>query len=103
MRYAIYVDDHAHYADESRRRALGHFDSRGAALAAAKRIVDAYLEQAHEPGMSADALFRSYTTFGKDPFILSDDADCTFSAWDYARERCRQLCGEPQADDARST
>ena len=98
MHYVVYVDDNFHYQDETRRRALGVFGSAQAAIAAAKEVVDAYLEAAREPGITAEALYRSYTTFGKDPFIVTDDPDCTFSAWDYAKERCRELCGpQPRA------
>ena len=44
-------------------------------------------------GMSAQALWEQYTCFGEDPFILSVDVTPVhFSAWDYARERCAQLC-----------
>lgn len=93
MTYAVHVDDNYHYEDEGARRKLGEFASASAAIAAAREVVDAYLEAAHEPGMTANALFRSYTTFGKDPFIVTDDPSCTFSAWDYAKARCRDLCG----------
>jgi hypothetical protein len=46
-----------------------------------------------KPGMSAEALFRAYTMFGEDPVIdaLGPDGK-RFSAWDYARQRCGELC-----------
>ena len=92
MKYVVYVDDNSHYSDESERRTLGDFASAQAAIAAARKVVDAYLEAAHKPRMTADELYRSYTAFGEDPFLVTDDPNCTFSAWDYAKERCRELC-----------
>ena len=34
-----------------------------------------------------------YTQFGEDPYVISDDVGCAFSAWGYARLRCAELCG----------
>jgi hypothetical protein len=56
--------------------------------------VDEYLTDAFKPGMTADALFESYRSFGEDPFVVPDspaDAPVKFSAWDYARQRCSQI------------
>ena len=93
MKYVLRVDDNYYYEDRSKRRKLGEFTSAGAAIAAAREIVDAYLEAAREPGMTAGELYSSHATFGKDSHIVADDPHCTFSAWDYAKERCRELCG----------
>ena len=41
-------------------------------------------------GKSEDLLV-TYVMFGEDPFILTDDPNCKFSARDYARERVREL------------
>ena len=47
-----------------------------------------------KPGIDADALFRLYTTFGEDPTIDAAGPNGErFSAWDYARKRCREMCG----------
>lgn len=92
MKHAVYVDDNFHYADEDKRHKLGEYPTRDEAIAAARKVVDDFLERACEPGMSHDALFQSYTSFGTDPFIVPDDPECRFSAWDYARQRCRALC-----------
>ena len=62
------------------------------AVAAAKKIVDEYLASAYEPGMAAEELNRSYLLFGEDPYIVPRDAGSEFSARDYARERCGELC-----------
>ncbi len=87
--YIVYVNDNFHYMDESERYKLGEFDDCQSAVSACKRIVNEFLEKT--ASVSADDLFGQYTTFGEDPWILSSDADCKFSAWNYARERCREL------------
>ena len=92
LSYTVLVDDNAHYMDESERYKLGEFATAEAALAAARRLVDDELNSHYQPGMAAAELFALYTSFGVDPFIVSDDVDCRFSAWDYARERCQELC-----------
>ena len=91
--YIVYVNDNFHYMDESERYKLGEFDDCQSAVAACKRIVDEFLEKA-DNSVSADDLFKQYTSFGEDPWIQkinSSAPDCTFSAWTYAQERCREL------------
>jgi hypothetical protein len=64
-------------------------------LAACRRIVDRSLEEEYRPGISAQALYDRYVSFGDDPFIVVDDGtdkDAAFSAWSYAKERCRAIC-----------
>ena len=94
MFYIVRVDENARYMDEEARHTLGEYQSADEALAVARRVVDEDLAELFRPGMSAATLFNQYTTFGRDPFIVSDDPACTFSAWDYARARSRELCGE---------
>jgi hypothetical protein len=96
-RYKVLVDDNFHYQDPDERREAGTYESIEQALAACRAIVDRWLAEKHRPGISAAALFDRYTSFGEDPFIEAlDGADeaATFSAWGYAKERCRALCGE---------
>ena len=90
MTFKVLVDDNFHYMDESHRGSLGDLETAEAAVTAAKAIVDQYLNSAHTPGMTADALLPSYRMFGEDPFIVGADVD--FSAWEYARARCREIC-----------
>jgi hypothetical protein len=42
--------------------------------------------------MSSAELFDQYVSFGEDPFIRGGAPN--FSAWDYARQRCKALCGD---------
>jgi hypothetical protein len=93
MSYRVLVDDNSHYMDEAERYELGVFASLDAAVAAAQAVVDAYLRSAYKPRMSAQALFKSYTAFGEDPFIIAPDQErVAFSAWEYAKHRCDALC-----------
>jgi hypothetical protein len=92
-RYTVMVDDNFHYQDEEHRREHGAFDTLDAAIAACRAIVDRSLAESYRDGLTAEELFRQYTSFGEDPYVVGDGAQVPFSAWDYARERCAALCG----------
>ena len=87
-KYTVYVDDNFHYMDESERYKHGEFDDCAAAIGACQQIVDEFLPA--NCGKPEDLLV-TYLMFGDDPFILTDDPHCKFSARDYARERVRVL------------
>jgi hypothetical protein len=91
MTYTIHVDDNYHYMDADARYTLGEFPTWEDAVKAARHIVDEYLSSAYKPGMSAEDLYRSYTSFGEDPFIIGP-GDEKFSAWEYAKTRCSAMC-----------
>lgn len=91
MPYKVMVDDNFHFGREDERYEHGVFSSAEEAIAACKRIVDEDLKNSFRPGMPEAEL---YTMFGDDPFVMPiDKADrsITFSAWDYAKERCKVL------------
>ncbi len=94
--FELFVDDNYHYMDEESRYSCGSFASYNEALAKAKAIVDEFLEQFHQPGMTSKELFEGYTGFGEDPFIVPAGKP-DFSAWDYARARCLELCRDEDA------
>jgi hypothetical protein len=92
-KYTVYVDDNFHYMDESERFKKGDYATLDEAIAACKRMVDEFLSDAVEPGVTAAERYAQYTGFGPDPFIVTDDPDAgspPFSAWNYAKERCEQ-------------
>jgi hypothetical protein len=95
-KYKVMVDDNFHYMSERERFQAGEYGRCEEATAECKRIVDSFLERAHKEGMTAEELMKSYMSFGEDPFIISDDADCVFSAWNYAKQRCAELCQRGQ-------
>lgn len=96
-RYTVYVDDNFHYMDESERYKLGEFDDCQSAVAACKQIVDEFLNTCG-PRTDADEMFKQYTGFGEDPWVSSDDPECKFSAWEYARARTRELAQGPEKE-----
>jgi hypothetical protein len=97
-RYRVMVDDNFHYQDSDERREHGTYETVEEARAVCRALIDQALTKAYKPGTSAEALYSDYMSFGDDPFILvidgADDA-AAFSAWSYAKERCRAICGEP--------
>ncbi|MBI3652389.1 MAG: hypothetical protein HY231_15310 [Acidobacteria bacterium] len=93
-KYQVFVDDNFHYLDDSERYRLGTFDDCQSAIEKCKEIVDRTLLDSYRKGISAEKLFSSYTAFGEDPWISSADSDCTFSAWSYAKQRCKEICGD---------
>jgi len=95
MAYLVRVDDNYHYQDDAERYTKGTFATADEAIAAAKKIVDDYLDSAHKEGMKADSLLSSCKMFGEDPFIIATAPDeaVEFSAWKYAEARCKALCG----------
>jgi hypothetical protein len=103
MKYQIFIDDNFHYMDESERDEGNSFDSAEEAIIEAKKIVDRSLRwermQAKAPD-DAEELYDRYTDFGDDPFIRSGDPDCKFSAWNYAKERCKEIVLEDINDQA---
>ena len=97
-RYKVLVDDNYHYMDPDERWEKGVYTTLEEAVAVCRRMVDQFLEENYQPGMSAEALCSAYTGFGDDPFILvldGEDPRAKFSAWNYAQERCSAICGKP--------
>jgi hypothetical protein len=93
-RYKVMVDDNFHYQEDDRWE-QGVYESAERAIAACRGIVDKSLEEGYRPGISAKKLYDHYASFGDDPFVVVlDGADerAEFSAWSYAKERCRIIC-----------
>jgi hypothetical protein len=89
--YRVLVNDNFHYGDESERYEHGQFDTCESAIAACRRIVDSFLIDTYQAGMTPRELWERYMGFGDDPFIVTTGPRCVFSAWDYARQRCDEL------------
>lgn len=93
--YKVMVDDNFHYQKEDDRWEQGVYETVQEAVAACRGIVDTSLEEGYRPGISAKELYDHYVNFGDDPFIVvldSADERAEFSAWSYAKERCRVIC-----------
>ncbi|MES2598591.1 MAG: hypothetical protein V4662_24870 [Verrucomicrobiota bacterium] len=94
IKFRVFTDDNFHYMDESERRNSGGFDTYEAALEKAKYIVETCLEEFMKPGISAGDLMAQYVMFGDDPWIKpTPEGVERFSARDYARRRCVEICG----------
>ena len=96
-RYKVMVDDNFRYQDSDERRQEGIYEMAEEALEVCRRLVDTSLKEAHRPGISADALYVAYTSFGDDPFVVvvdGEDDAAKFSTWNYAKERCPLISGE---------
>ena len=95
--YTVHCDDNFRYMDESERVTHGVFKTPNEAVAACRRIVDGFLAGAFKPGMSREALYGQYVSFGEDPFIVPVDpkaAPVMFSGWDYAKARCAEIASD---------
>jgi hypothetical protein len=90
--FTVTVADNYHYMDESEWYEFGKFATWAEAVAAARRIVDECLAEYHIDGAKPESMFTSYKSFGDDPFISPVPAGEHFSAWDYAEQRCQELC-----------
>ncbi|HYT41514.1 MAG TPA: hypothetical protein VEP90_04165 [Methylomirabilota bacterium] len=89
--YTVKVDDNFHYMDEEERYEEGVYDTCSRAIQHCKKIVDESLISNYKKGMTAEKLYNHYIAFGEDPFIISDDKNCQFSAWDYAKEQSIEI------------
>ncbi len=87
-KYTVYVDDNFHHMDEKERYKLGEFSDCASAIAACQKIVDKFLAANLD---KSEDLYRTYVSFGEDPFIVTDDPACKFSAWEYAKQRAQSL------------
>ncbi len=95
--FEVLVDDNFHYQDESERYKHGEYDTYEAAVEACKQIVDGDLLHLYKQGESAAELYYSYTSFGEDPFIRPSPSGEMFSAWNYARQRSKEICANTAA------
>ncbi|HYE96399.1 MAG TPA: hypothetical protein VD962_09330 [Rubricoccaceae bacterium] len=101
-RYVVFVEENERYMDASARRERGRYETYEEAEAACRRLVDMSLEEHVRPGITADELFERYARWGDDPFIVGPaDDPRRFSAWDYARARCRALGDVPATSASR--
>ena len=103
MKYRVCVNDVFGPRDQSRKYTKDEYSTYGEALAVCSEIVDSLLRHECVPGMPASALYFRYMIFGKEPFIVEDpespDTSPGFSALDYAKVRCEELCSRPGERD----
>ena len=99
MSYHVLVDDTFCSTNQSHRYTKGEYETYGEALAVCRDIVDRFLRHECASGVPASAVYFRYMMFGKEPSIVksseSPDTSPSFSAWDYAKARCEELCSAP--------
>ena len=76
--------------DEGERYKLGDFDSCEDAVNACKKIVDEYFAKLEKGKHTFQELWDGYKMYGEDPFVSCKDKECKFSAWDYAKQKCKE-------------
>jgi hypothetical protein len=89
--YKVVVGEHNHYRDDAEASVDNIYKDCMAAEAACRKIVENSLPGSVE-GMSIrerEERLKGYMMFGDDPFIVTKDPTCRFSASSYARSLCR--------------
>lgn len=93
VNYEVFVDDNYHFMDESERHSAGTFDSIPAAIAKGRAIVGSELQYVHKAGIQAGELFSLHCMFGDASWVKGEGCSPKdFSARDYARKRCDEIC-----------
>lgn len=96
--YRVLTGDNFHaYDDDDGVDDCGSYDTQEEAIEAAKLIVDKSIRwerQFCEKPTDPEELYDRYTSFGDDP-VISPGTEPHFSAWEYAKARCREICLEP--------
>ncbi len=97
-KYRVLTGDNFHaYDDDDGADDCGSYDTQEEAIEAAKLIVDKSIRwerRCCEKPTDPDELYDQYTSFGDDP-VISPDTEPHFSAWEYAKTRCAEICREP--------
>ena len=90
--FEVFADDNFHYQDESERYKYREYETYEAAVKVCKQIVDGELFHMYQSSMSTTDLYISYTSFREDPFIRPSLPGESFSAWNYTKQRCGEIC-----------
>lgn len=95
-KYKVYVDENSHSQDKSERYLKGNYNDCLTAVNVCKQIVDDFLKKAYAADKTESQLWREYTQWGEDPFIVAAEEEdrCSFSAWDYAKGRIKEIIAQ---------
>ena len=94
MSHTVRVGEKHHPMEADSRSAHVEFESHAAAVNSAQEIIESQLTSSYTPGMSAEALYQSYTSFGEDSVIVGPEGT-RFSVWEYAKTRCDVIAARP--------
>ena len=99
MAYKLKIYDNLHYMDDEEAYLHGSFNSYEAALAAAKKIVEEFINSNYEKGFKPEDLTSQYKMFGEDPVVINPLGEVQkFSAWNYAEEYAKSYCEKMESN-----
>lgn len=100
-KYRVLTGDNFHAYDDDGVDDCGSYDTQEEAIEAAKLIVDKSLrwerKQSNNPKDPNELLDR-YMDFGDDP-VIRPETNPHFSAWEYAKLRCADICIEQKENE----
>lgn len=91
--FRVYTEDCRRVQARAERKLYGIYSSNEEAEQACRTLIDTFLLRSYSDNISAKNLFQQYTLFGNDAFVVAPLSSASFSARQYARVRCNQLCG----------
>ncbi len=92
--YTVRVADMFHYQDRSEEYELGEFESCGKAIEKCQDLMAEYLPTKTTGQRSVEELMEDWWKSGEEPYIVTNDPNCKFSASDYLREACEKFVRE---------
>jgi hypothetical protein len=97
VQYQVFTGDNFQMYDEDETYDSKVCSSQEEAITAAKSIIIKSLrwerEQSRNP-QDPDELYARYTSFGDTP-VIQPATEPPFSAWDFAKLQCQEICQEP--------
>jgi len=92
--YTVFVQEQQGADDVSfkEQEISSEFSQYDDAVDVAKALVDASLFSGYRSGMSARQLYQTYLLQGVDPMVVPVRCDAIFSASQYAKQRCAEIC-----------
>jgi hypothetical protein len=85
-KFHVYVDDNAHYMDDSSGRFHAVYDSYEAASRACRFIVESSVNEIFDYDFTEDENYNLYRLYGESPWFEPQGEGEAFSAQAYARE-----------------
>lgn len=92
-RYLLFVDENFLYHNKADRYLRGVYEDCETAVRECRKIIDEFLMKIYGTGKTEQELWEYYIRWGEDPWVMEEDADadCGFSAWEYANMRVKEL------------
>jgi hypothetical protein len=103
LEYNVRVWDNFHDYDDDESYHFGTDGTYEEAVEAAQSIVLRSLRHEYKPGMTPEVLYDRYTDFGEDASVHPDGPGSHFSAWEYAKSICKEVCEEQKAHPKKSS